>query len=76
MSNYIHLITPVESACGVTLDQVARVLPLVLLLDGGGAVMIPRDTPPALAGSVARCALGGSATFSHLKNGYPVYVNP
>jgi hypothetical protein len=75
---YVHTLTPTEEACGVTLAAVARVLPQCLLIDGGAAVVLPVNTPPALAGSVARVALSDGATavpvtFSHLAQGYPVY---
>lgn len=73
MTTYTHTITPVEAACGVTLEDVASELPRVLML-GPDAVMVPKGLPPALAGSVARCALGAPATFSHLSTGYPVYT--
>lgn len=74
MSAYAHSITATESACGVTLEQVAEIMPKVLLLDNDRAVMLPKDTAPALASSVARCVFNGApAEFSHLKNGYPIY---
>lgn len=56
MHEYKHYLTDLEFACGVTLEQVAEVMPKVLLFDGD-KVMIPRGTSPALATSVARCAL-------------------
>lgn len=70
---YTHTITPIEAACGVTLEQVADELPKVLMINAGRAVMVPVHMSPALSGSIARCALAGPVTFSHLSNGYPIY---
>ena len=74
MRTYIHTLTPLETACGVSLAEVADALPKVLFIDNGHAVMVPAGLPPAMAGSVARCAFGAPADFSHLSNGYPVYT--
>lgn len=72
---YTHVLTEVEQACGVTIEDVARVLPQGLFIRDGAAFMLPKLTPPALAASVARCAFGGAnVEFSHLSSGYPVYV--
>lgn len=57
-----HTLTETEVACGVTLDQVADLLPKVLLRND--QVILPADTPPALAASVARCALGEKAVYT------------
>ncbi|QIG58181.1 hypothetical protein SEA_SKOG_29 [Gordonia phage Skog] len=73
MSHYTHTLTEIEQACGVTLDEVAQTLPKVLVRDG--LVHLPQNTPPALAGSVARAALAGPVEFVGIgKNtGYPIY---
>lgn len=73
MPTIIHTLTATETACGVTLEQVATELPRALLIPGG--VMLSKGLPPALADSVARCALGGAPRFSHLSHGYPVYTH-
>lgn len=61
MTNYVHTLTDLESACGVTLEDVARELLRVFVT--GESVVMPRDIGPALAGSVARCALAVPAEF-------------
>lgn len=61
MSNYIHTLTEIEAACGVTLEQVAAELPRCLVRNG--KVTISANVGPALAGSVARCALGVPAAY-------------
>lgn len=58
MTHYKHTLTPIEVACGVTLEQVATVLAKVLVTKD--KVFIPGDASPALAGSVARCAFAGA----------------
>lgn len=72
MKNYILVLSDIEIACGVTLEQVQDVLPLVAVRNG--KVMLPEATGPALAGAVARCALAGPVEFRGLNSlGYPVY---
>lgn len=72
MNTYKLELTEIESACGVTLGQVAEVLPKVAMR--GDYVLIPKDTPPALAGAVARCAFAGPVKFRGLNDyGMPVY---
>lgn len=72
MNAYKLELTEGEVACGVTLEQVQDVLTKVLVRDG--AVIMPKYTPPALAGAVARCALAGPAEFRGLNSlGLPVY---
>ncbi|AET09911.1 hypothetical protein GoPhGRU1p70 [Gordonia phage GRU1] len=65
MSHYVHTLTDIEKVCGVTLDTVAAELPRVAIRPNG-AVWISADLPPAVAGSVARAAVGGPIKFSHL----------
>lgn len=74
-SNYTHELTDIEVACGVTLDTVAEVLPKGAFFDSGTLFAMPANTPPALAGSVARCAFGGPVEFSHISSatGYVMY---
>ena len=76
MAHYTHTLTDIEVACGVTLDDVAQALARGYMIDRDGiAFVMDPNTPPALASSTARCAFGGrEAEFSHLSNGYPVYV--
>lgn len=54
---YKHTLTPIEEACGVTLEQVADLMAKVLVRQE--KVYIPESASPALAGSVARCVFGG-----------------
>lgn len=72
MRTYTHTLSPIEEACGVTLEQVADALPKC---KSNGLYVITPDVPPALAGSVARCYYGGGEVeFSHLALGkYPAY---
>lgn len=73
MRHYVHELTPTEEACGVTLEQVADLLPKVLVRNG--KVYLPTNTPPALAGSVARCALGQPARYVGTASiDYPIYA--
>lgn len=53
-------LSAIESACGVTVDDVTRERSraAVRLTSDGMRVMVDGDTPPALAGAVARMALG------------------
>lgn len=67
-----HELTDTEIACGVTLDQVAELLPKVLVRNN--RVIVPEDAPPALATAVARCAFGEPAVYTgHNQLGQPVY---
>ena len=72
MSHTIHTLSPIAQACGVTLEDVARVLPLAWFNDG--MAVIPSGTSPALSSEVARCGLDSEVEFSHLKGGMPVYL--
>lgn len=63
MSHTIHALTETETACGVTLEQVAELLPLVAVL--GDTAWVPA-VAPALAASTARCALGTGVEFVKL----------
>lgn len=72
MARITHELTDTEVACGVTLEQVAELRPKVLMK--GERVVLPQNTPPALATSVARCALGAPAEYAgHNQLGLPVY---
>lgn len=73
MNTYKLELTAIESACGVTLKQVQEVLLKVSMRSN--YVMIPKDTPPALAGAVARCAFAGPVKFRGLNDyGMPIYM--
>ena len=70
--------TEFEAACGVTTEQVANMLPKVLIRTGPDwlrTVHFPSLTPPALCGAVTRTALGHSdyvfLGLNHL--GMPMY---
>lgn len=74
MSNIIHKLTPVEDQCGVTLTQVADLLPQILFIDQGSKLVFPARTSPALASSTARYAFRGPAEFVGLNQlEQPVY---
>lgn len=68
-------LTETASACGVTLEDVARELPRARFDFAEGRAIIAADTSPALAAEVARCGLNvQSVSFSHLALGsMPVY---
>lgn len=73
-----HALTDTEITCGVTLDQVAEILPKTLVRGTGedAFVVLPDDDSisPALATSVARCALSTPAGYvGHNTFGQPVY---
>jgi len=73
---YTHTLTPIEEACGVTLEDVARELSrgLFRTIDGIELFIVP-DVGPALAGSVARAAFAGAPVkFSHMTPAGPAYV--
>ena len=73
MKTYTLVLTEVEKACGVTLEQVAELLPKVLVRQG--KVIFPTYVGPALAGATARCALAHPAEYVGLNSlGHPVYV--
>ena len=82
-STYTLELTDIERACGVTLDQVAEVLPKVALRENWQerAVWVPdthngKSVSPALAGAVARAALAGPAEFRSSRfGGVLVYVD-
>lgn len=59
MNAYTHTLTPIERACGVTLEDVARELPRGVFRQGGQTFIVSEDAGPALAASVARCAFAG-----------------
>lgn len=73
MREYKLELTEIEVACGVTLEQVAEVLPKVLMRNN--ACIIPGDVGPALAGAVARCAFAEPAEFLAMNGlGQSIYV--
>lgn len=72
MARIVHELTEIEITCGITLDQVADTLPKALVRNN--SVVLPEDTPPALAASVARAALGEKAAYAgHNELNLPVY---
>ena len=74
MKIYTHTLTEVEIACGVTLDQVADVLP-ECYMSLNEKLVLPANTPPALASSVARAAFAGAPVeFVRIWEGCPVYI--
>ena len=56
MNTYMFEPTDIETACGVTIEQVQCEITRVLVRDG--RVYVDGDVPPALSSAVARCALG------------------
>ena len=54
-TNTTFELSPIEEACEVTLDDVAKALPNVLIRED--RAYVSSDVPPALALAVARCAL-------------------
>lgn len=71
---YTHELTALETACGVTLENVATYLQRGAFFDNGRAWYTDCESP-ALAMSVARCAFGGQAVRYVGVNqfGYSVY---
>lgn len=58
MARSTFTLTSTELACSVTLEDVARELPRVLIREAGATVIVDGTLPPALAAAVARCAFG------------------
>ncbi len=74
MTAITHTLTEIEAACGVTLEQVADLLPKGLFIKDGTRYVLPENTPPALGTSTARAAFGRPAQFLALNQfGQPVY---
>lgn len=72
MTRIKHELTDTEIACGITLEQVAEVLPKTLVQPD--RAILPAGTAPALASSVARCVFGEPAVYAgHNDLGLPVY---
>ena len=63
MTNNEFTLTDIERACGVTMEDVRRVRRESYVFDGGRAVAVSWDVPPALGTAAARLALGGPAGF-------------
>lgn len=71
---YTLELSDIEIDSGVTLEQVQDLLPKGLFIENGEKFVLPADTAPALAGSVARCAFGADAQFLGLNQlSQPVY---
>lgn len=62
MNVYTLELTDIETACGVTLDDVAAELPRVLVRND--RVIVDANVGPALAGALARCAFAEPAVFA------------
>lgn len=75
MSVYKLELTEIEVACGVTLEQVQEVLPMVYVTTDGLAIF-PGGYSPALCGAVARCVFAGAkGEFKWFNSfGQPVYA--
>lgn len=65
MSINSYVLTETEIACGVTLEQVAAELPRCVIRRAG-TVIVSGALSPALAGSVARAALGAPVELDGL----------
>ena len=77
---YTLTLTPIEEACGVTLEAVQAELVKGLVSTRRlsrftvKTFTMSADISPALAGATARAALASPVAFSHLAMGkYPVY---
>ena len=71
---YIHELTEIETLCGVTLDEVAELLPRGLFIDGDSRFVLPAGLSPALTMSTARVAFNGLALFLGINQfAQPVY---
>lgn len=57
------ILTEIERACGVTVEDVLRTRRESYVFDNGRAVVVSGDVPPALGAAAARLALGGPASF-------------
>lgn len=66
------VLTDLERACGVTMDDVMRERRRGYVTSNGEFIG-GMYAGPALAGAAARLALGGPVEFSHLSSGCPVY---
>lgn len=74
MTTIHHTLTTIEAACGVTLEQVAKMRTKILLIENGEKAVFPQFTSAALASSTARFAFGSPAKFAGFNNvGLPVY---
>lgn len=65
-------LSPTEIACGVTIEQVRETRGRSLVRED--RVFIPLGTAPALAGAVARCAIGDEVVLAGMNSlRVPVY---
>lgn len=51
-------LTSIELACGVTIEDVKREVPRLMLRDSGATVIVDATLPPALCNALARFAFG------------------
>lgn len=66
-------LSPVELACGVTMDDV-RAHRAAGYVTASGLFVADPLASPAVAGAAARMALGGPVEFSHVSAGCAVYL--
>lgn len=59
-----HTLLPIEVECGVTLKDVAALLPKIRFIENGTKIVFPESTSAALCSSTARCAFGKPAEFA------------
>lgn len=62
MAAYTLTLSETETACGVTLDAVADLLPRGAFF--GETFFLPANTPPALGTATARAAFAAPAKFA------------
>lgn len=66
-------LSPIELACGVTLEAVQRSSDRAYV-DGSGVIVLDVDTAPALAGAAARAIVGAPVDFLGLNRlGNPLF---
>lgn len=61
-----HTLTPLEEACGVTLEELSREIPRLLLRDDGSTLIVDGTLSPAMSNALARFTFGDdNYEFSH-----------
>ena len=56
-------LTSLELACGVTIEDVQREVPRLMLRDGGATLIMDGTVPPALGSALARFVFGDRETL-------------
>lgn len=77
MATSTFTLTSTELACGVTLDDVQREVPRMMIRDSGATLVIDGTLAPALGSALARFHYGERPhKFTHInhKLGLAVYV--